>query len=183
MKCNIVTRVTSVTFCLILLYTSSFCQIKSDFTARKDSKKTFIVPNIDSLLIDRGPHVKIGGNIAVRAVRDFVQTYKNVENERWYKLDDGYLAEFMSDDIKTSVIYDGKGIWKYSIRRYNEDKLPVDVRRVVKSTYYDYSITMVEEILLYEKVIYLVHIEDAHTWKKIRVCEGEMEAIEEYNKG
>jgi len=182
MKCNIVTRVTSVTFCLFFLCTGSFCQIKSDFTVRKDSKKAFIIPNLDSLLADRSPHVKTGSNIAVRAVRDFVQTYKSVENEKWYKLDDGYLAEFVLDDVKTSVVYDGRGVWKYSIRRYNEDRLPTDVRRIVKSTYYDYSITMVEEVILYEKVIYIVHIEDAHTWKKIRVCEGEMEAIEEYNK-
>src|SRR5262249_36229714 len=103
--------------------------------------------------------------------------------EKWYKLEDGYLAEFSADDIKTSVLYDNRGWWKYSIRRYNESKLPADVRRIVKSTYFDYTITLIEEINVHEKVIYLVHIEDSKTLKNLRVCDGEMEIIEEYDKG
>jgi hypothetical protein len=54
---------------------------------------------------------------------------------------------------------------------------------MIKSQYYDYKITLVEEIVQTLKpLVYVVHMEDATSLKNIRVSEREMEVIEEYKK-
>ncbi len=53
----------------------------------------------------------------------------------------------------------------------------------LKSQYYDYTITLVEEIETPMKpLVYVVHMEDSTTLKNVRVSEKEMEVLEEYKK-
>jgi hypothetical protein len=59
-----------------------------------------------------------------------------------------------------------------------------DIRAQVKSTYYDYTITLVEEIeQINNPLVYLVHLADASTWKIVSVCDGEMETVQDFRKG
>jgi len=62
--------------------------------------------------------------------------------------------------------------------------LPTEVRALVKKTYYDYTISHIDEVHHAEQpnTIYLVLIEDDKTLKTIRVCDGEMEEIHELSK-
>ena len=61
--------------------------------------------------------------------------------------DGGYIAKFTADSVKTIVAYGIRGAWHYTLRYYNEKKLPHDVRTIVKRTYYDYDILgAVEEL-------------------------------------
>jgi hypothetical protein len=53
---------------------------------------------------------------------------------------------------------------------------------MVKSTYYDCEITLVEEINSGTQVMYIVHLEDETTWKKVKVSDGTMEILEDFNK-
>ncbi len=54
---------------------------------------------------------------------------------------------------------------------------------LVKSQYYDYTITLVEEIEVPMKpLVYVVHMEDSATLKNVRVSDREMEVLEEYKK-
>ncbi|MGI8952391.1 MAG: hypothetical protein ACR2FN_12510 [Chitinophagaceae bacterium] len=67
--------------------------------------------------------------------------------------------------------------------RYDETKLPHDVRAQVKSTYYDYAITTVDEVHYQGQIVYLVHMQDANTWKIIRVnSDGEMDVYQAFDK-
>ena len=62
--------------------------------------------------------------------------------------------------------------------------MPRAVRAQVKSTYYDCTITQIEEIELPGgPVVYLVHMYDATTWKNVRIRDGEMDLVEEFDKG
>ncbi len=70
----------------------------------------------------------------------------------------------------------------YSILRYDETKLPKDVRATVKSTYYDYAITHVKEISLPDKTVFLVYLHFNGSWKIVRLCNREMEEIEDLNE-
>ena len=70
----------------------------------------------------------------------------------------------------------------FTIIYYDEKKLPPEVRAIGKSTYYDYSITRVDEIHVNSQIIYQVHMQDENTWKNIRVCDGSIEVVEDYNK-
>jgi hypothetical protein len=123
--------------------------------------------------------------VNTKALRDFRKAFKGVSNEEWFPIAKGYSAEFTAKSIRSTVVYDNKGNWKFTISRYGEYNLPAEIRAAIKATYYDYSITLVEEIHeihVQDKIVYVVHMENENTWKNVRVCDGEMELIEDFNK-
>ncbi|HMI63045.1 MAG TPA: hypothetical protein VK518_19140, partial [Puia sp.] len=65
----------------------------------------------------------------------------------------------------------------------SEKQLPRDVRAIVKSTYYDFVITLVRIIEIPDHMVYLVHMEDENSIKIVRVSEEyEMDVLEEFTK-
>jgi hypothetical protein len=122
-------------------------------------------------------------NISTTAQRDFLKRVDHPTDVKWFKLPDGYIAKCSLESDKTTVAYDRSGTWVYTIRNYPEKKMPRDVRALVKSTYYDYQITIVQEVLKGRNpVVYIVHMQDSTSWKNVRVCDGEMDVLEEYEK-
>ncbi len=120
----------------------------------------------------------------VKALKDFQRSFKNVSNASWFVTDEGtMLASFTVDAVQNTVAYDKKGRWIYSIKRYDEAQLPKEIRSGVKSVYYDYSIAHVEEVSINDRVIYIVHLEDATTMKTLRIENGEIEEAENFIKG
>lgn len=121
-------------------------------------------------------------NISTKAVKDFTKKYKNAEHAGWFVIEDGYLAEFKKGGIKTNVYYNRKGLWIGNVRSYFEVNLPRDIRHLVKSTYYDYTINYIQEITVDRNIVYLVKIEDDSTFKTIRIQDGEMDEYEVIKK-
>jgi hypothetical protein len=124
-------------------------------------------------------------NINMSAMRDFTTKYKDVNNASWYEANGGYVAKFTAGEATTTVTYKKNGEWFYTITGYSEKKMPKEVRALVKSTYYDYTIVNIEEIQVPNKDnnIFLVNVQDATTIKVIRVCDGEMQVLHDYTKG
>jgi hypothetical protein len=87
------------------------------------------------------------------------------------------------DGVTTKVQYNQKGKLAYSLRYFEESKLPSSIRRIVESGFPEYSIFgFVTELAKDNKKVHLVMIEDKTTWKRIRVINGEMDVYEEYSK-
>ena len=123
-------------------------------------------------------------DINARALKQFSKTFKSAANASWYQTaQGGYTAKFRQDGIETRVDYDRKGNWSGTIRTYTQENLPKEIRHIVKSTYYDYNIFLVQEVTVGNTTAYLVKIEDAATFKTIRVIDGEMDVYESYRKG
>jgi hypothetical protein len=121
--------------------------------------------------------------INAKAIKDFKKRFGNATNEQWYRIPDGFLSYFTTDGFSNRVLYDKKGHWEYTVKFYPEDKLPHDIRALVKSTYYDCAITVVEEIQAVDNLVYIVHLEDKKSIKNLRVSQdGEMDVIEEITK-
>src|SRR5882672_10575884 len=105
----------------------------------------FIVKNLKT--IDTS---LIGSNyqhINPKAIRDFIKYYKGSSDAEWSQLKDGRIVcRFVVDNTINRAYYDNKGNSQYTVASYTEDKLPGDIRNMVKSVYYDYAITYVNEI-------------------------------------
>ena len=125
-------------------------------------------------------HAIRSDNAAVRATRDLWNRVGDRKDESWYKLPKGYLATFTEDGIENRYIYDQRGSWRYTMLTYREDHLPAEVRKVVKSTYYDYSIAWVKEIRQGEDIAYVVHVESDKEWKDVVVQNGEMRVLKAF---
>jgi hypothetical protein len=121
--------------------------------------------------------------VKAKALREFRKDFPGVNDEQWSEADNGWLlAHFNTPEIRSTAYYDNHGNWQYTFNYYGEDQLPKDVRALVKSTYYDYTISGVQEIRLQEKIVYIVQLQDAKTWKKVRVMDGDMDLMEDFNK-
>jgi hypothetical protein len=63
--------------------------------------------------------------VSMRVLRDFAKSFKNVTNEKWYKVSDGFMASFNDNGIETKVAH-------CVLRMLNESQLPTDIRSIVK---------------------------------------------------
>jgi len=123
-------------------------------------------------------------DINVRAMRDFVSRYGDVTDAIWHRSNENFIAVFYRDSIQHRVIYTNRGDLSYVMKYYEESRMPRPVRAQVKSTYYDYKIYVIQEIETPEHpTIYIVNLQGDTDWKKVRVCQGEMELMEEFKKG
>ena len=117
-----------------------------------------------------------------RAVKDFEKSFKNAASAIWYPNGKGFTVRLNENGTKTSVDYDKKGNWKSTVSYYGEDKMSKDLRKQIKSTYFDYQINQVIEIHTLEGSAFIVQLEDAKSFLNIRVIEGEMNVHEEIRK-
>ena len=120
--------------------------------------------------------------VNTKVLKHFTRSFDKADHVRWYKAEDGTIAFFMQYGIISRANYDKKGNWLHNIRSYNEQNLPRDVRAQVKSIYYDYSISSVNDITTASQLIYVIQVEDEKTWKNLRLENGEMKMINEYLK-
>ncbi|MCS3798412.1 hypothetical protein [Niastella sp. OAS944] len=139
-----------------------------------------LTDNLQSLHMSTLPINKVH----VKAMRDFLKRDNNAVNADWNVVESGYVVKYTGKNkSKCRTVYNCRGEFVYTIRQYYENVMPRDVRGMVKSEYYDYTITLVDEIEERMKpVVYVVHLEDSTTIKNVRVCERDMEVLEEYKK-
>jgi hypothetical protein len=66
---------------------------------------------------------------------------------------------------------------------YTKDKLPRDIRRLVQSFYFDFDITLVEEVQTIEGIEYIVSLENKSNIIVVNVNkEGQMEVLQDLDK-
>jgi hypothetical protein len=122
-------------------------------------------------------------NIHIKAVREFKTTYKTVDNESWSITPAGYQARFVDDGALYLVFYNKKGKWLHTKKQFDETKLDKEVRAQIKSVYYDYTIFLIEEIEEPQKsVSYIVHMEDANSYKHIRIRDKRIDMVMDVDK-
>lgn len=123
-------------------------------------------------------------DIHIRAVRDFVTRFGEAPDVIWHKSDNHYIAVFIRDSVQTRVIYNMNGYLEYTMKYYEEPKMRRDVRALVKSTYYDYKIFIIQEIERPDdQPVYIVNLQGDTDWLKVKVYAGEMEVMEKFKKG
>ncbi len=114
-----------------------------------------------------------------KAEKEFSKFCKNAKDAYWQKITDGSTVAFYKTEEKRGRrYYDEKGRFICNIFSYGEVFLPDDIRALVKSTYYmDYHIISAEEIETSAKKTYFVFIENKINFKKLKVCDGEIEVV------
>jgi hypothetical protein len=120
--------------------------------------------------------------VNIKAVQQFMKTYKDAANIRCRKTDNGFRVHFTNGDIQYRIFYSKKGLPVSVIRYYGEDKLPSKIRHLVKSNYYDYSISSVAEVNHRGKTAYMVKMENKTSVKTVKIRDREMEVTEEFKK-
>jgi hypothetical protein len=123
------------------------------------------------------------GRVNPTVIRSFLKTYKDVSDETWIDVKEGFVAMFNHNGIDYQVAYDKKGNLLRTIRSYNEENMPPDLRHVVRSNYYDYDINRVHEIEKpFNPVTYVIQLVGKREVINLGVSDGEMEELGKFNK-
>lgn len=142
------------------------------------------IPPANDLAIGKpAEHVgSVGTTLNKRALKEFNRDFKTDSRVFWNNDGRFITAKFSEGEVHTKVMYNRHGLWLGTVKTYMEAQLPRDVRTQVKREYFDYNIFGVIEVSTPAGKAYLVRIEDAKTWKTIRVRDGEMDVYESYTK-
>jgi hypothetical protein len=130
-----------------------------------------------------GTYVPELKNINSKAIKDFQDRYNNIENAMWFSDQKGFESYFVHNGFGNRVFYDKKGRWLYSLILHTEQELPSNVRTSIKSIYFDFAITMVEEVQTNHGGIYIVNLEDKSNIEILKVNDlGEINILLEIFK-
>ncbi len=155
------------------------CLVAGPVTAQQASR-----PLLTDKMQSMQTSTRFINKIHVKAMRDFLKRDETAADANWMVVENGFVVKYTDkNNSHCRTVYNSRGDFSYTIKQYFESNLLRDVRAMIKSQYYDYKITLVEEIVQTLKpLVYLVHMEDAATLKNIRVSDREIEVIEEYTK-
>lgn len=160
------------------------CQTINGFAGVKIKPERISLVYRSALPVTTGQNFR--NEIPVRAVSSFIHEFKDAENVAWDKVNNGgYIADFISDSIRTRVYYDSKGRCGYILKKYGENKMPSDMRDMVKKTFIDHAIIEIAEIILpqnREEIVYKVLIKNATNFKILRIFNMGMKITGSYNK-
>jgi len=125
----------------------------------------------------------VGGRVNPAVIRSFLKSYKDVSNETWIQVKAGFVVMFNYNEIDYQVAYNKKGNVLRTIRSYNEGKMALDLRHIVKSNYYDYEINRVHEVETFpDPPIYFIQLVGKKEIINLAVHDGEMEVLEKFDR-
>ena len=165
----------------VALTNESCAQTQGDMASIAPVKNYYSKPNAS--VSDNSKTLNLN-MVNAKALKNFRQQYK-VNNEKWMLGADCIVASYKLDSVSQFIYYDKKGYWTGCLKTYNEDKMPGDIRKMVKQEYYDYKILTVQEVETYEShsvPTYIVTIEDNKNVKLIRIQNGEMDVYKEFKR-
>jgi len=117
--------------------------------------------------------------VNTKVLRSFYLSFGEKPDAVWSKTTKGFVVWFKDQKRSTYVYFRPNGAIDYQLHRYFEGELPKDVRHIVRSNFYDYTITHVSEVKKDDFVCYFVKIEDKASLKTIRVTGGEYAVVED----
>lgn len=122
-------------------------------------------------------------DVNIKAVRDFIKSYEDIDNVKWYTVQDGFIAKFQKDGVETKVEYDVAGRRRNVLKTYDESHMSFELRDIVKKQYYDFDILVVYEIEHINGKIFIIKIMNKTNLMVLQVSENEMKVLEEYVNG
>ena len=181
---KIISAVATVYITVVALLNCCYAQTQSNTVAvnvKNAGQHKAAIANTDNNATEA---IKNLNGISPAAVKAFEKKFKNIAVDYWNKLTDGYEARFEHNGIKNKAFFNEAGVLVYVMKYYSESQLAADIRAIVKSVYYDYSIFLVEElqVIADKNAVYIIHMEDKTSWTNVTVCNGEMNVLKEMTK-
>ena len=121
-------------------------------------------------------------------IKTFSSSFPNAEQIHWYEMPKAWVVNFVTDGIRSRVVYlkDNK-VTEYT-RYYFEQNLPVLIRSKVKEAYPNKNIFGVIEVSIItengaSRLEYFVKLEDAKSWMTVKSdTDGNLTVEEKYKK-
>ena len=112
----------------------------------------------------------------------FEQFFKNASHITWYEVDRKFLVKFIQNDQVNRALFTRNGQLIYHISYGFEKHLPIEVRHLVRSKYYDQSIIRVLKVNQEKRIIWVISLEDDKDHIMVRVEDNELEETQRMHK-
>jgi len=89
-----------------------------------------------------------------KLVASFNQMFPNAKNVKWRDDKDGYFVSFTQNEIFDKAFYNKNGDFVYSLKYFNGDELPVNIRMIVNKKFGESSIIGVTEVTTQDNLMY-----------------------------
>lgn len=114
-------------------------------------------------------------DVSTKLNKAFLSVFKDASNLRWYEINKNFLVKFVQNDREHKALFTKSGDLIYHISYGAEEFLPNEVRHLVKSNYYDQSITRVLKVEQDKRTIWVISMEDPKEYIMARVEDMELE--------
>jgi len=114
--------------------------------------------------------------------KSFGNYFTGAYDSRFYKINKDYLAKYMLNDQQNRALFTKRGNLVYHISYGYEKNLPEELRKQVKTSYYDYSITKAVKVTEADRLIWVVSLENDKRFLLVRLEDGEMEEVQQLDK-
>lgn len=116
-----------------------------------------------------------GTVVSAKINKAFSQFFKDASHLRWYELDKKFLVKFILNEQENRALFTKAGELVYHVSYGTEAHLPDEVRKLIKSNYYDQKITRVLKVNQDQRTIWVVSMEDEKEHVMARVEDNEIE--------
>ena len=120
--------------------------------------------------------------VSQKVSESFASLFKGAEAPKWFVADKNYVVDFILNNQVNKAEFTKNGRLVYHMAFGNEKQMPTDIRTIVKSKYFDFSINSTVKITYLEKSAWIVNIEDAEHFLVVRVVDGVMDVVEKIEK-
>ncbi len=124
----------------------------------------------------------VEARVSQPALNAFSNSFQNVTNAKWFRVDKMYLAQFIKNENQTKALYDVKGNLIYTIYYGSEKDMPDNIRKLVKREYVEYNILQAIEVNEDNRNIWVVNLNDHKSLITVRVEDGIIEEVKHYKK-
>lgn len=156
-----------------------FAQLQSPVAAKRfdpDAINAIVSPLEKADLASGGT----GAYVKAKVMRSFLQLFHDAAGVKW-SLDNGrYFVSFTQAGKMCKASFDGQGGLVFSLRYSGENDLPYDVRRLIKSTYIDFTIRGVTEVDTDDLKAWVVNLTDSDNLIVVSVVDGSLNELQHY---
>ncbi len=121
-------------------------------------------------------------NVSIKVQRSFISYFGEASENNWSMVGNYFLNRFHSNGLLTIALFGKNGHLIYTIRYGSEKDLPADVRKTVKSEFYDYTITLTIEVKENGRDVWFVKLDDPREQITVSLEDGEMEKVQQFQK-
>ncbi len=183
MKTKIIFPLIGCMLC-ILITNSSFTQVTAN---RKELNKVYAVYAIsenpkNNFTNSDFASTNFSLTVNNKVQKSFAQYFGGATRQIWSNAGINFHSSFYINGALNCALFDKNWHLIYSIKYGAEKDMPADVRKIVKSEYYDYGITMAMEVKINKRDIWVINLKNNTTYLTVRVEEGEMEQVEQFEK-
>ena len=114
--------------------------------------------------------------------KSFTGYFTGISGQNWSMAGNNFHNSFYTNGNRASALFDKHGHLIYAITYVREKDMPSDVRKIVKSKYYDYMITLAIEVKQNDRDIWIVNMKDDSTYITVREEDGEMELEQQFKE-